>query len=321
MASAGAGTAAERPFTVPAGLPAQELVIPADDPMTAEKIELGKQIFFDPRWSRSGTVSCASCHDPDHGWADRRRFSVNGEGKPGRRHSQTLVNRAFSDLQQWSGARRSLEHQAMKSSDSDPDTVVRQLGAVPGYREQFQRVFGSAVIAENVAKAIAAFERTILSGDSPYDHYRMGDEQALSPAARRGLVVFEGKGRCAKCHSGFNFTDEGFHNLGVGMSSDTPDVGRHEMVKLPVTRGAFKTPTLRDVARRPPYMHDGSLATLRDVIAFYDRGGNPNPSLSLMMQPLGLTEAEQADLVAFLESLTGRIDPRVLARPMLPPNP
>jgi cytochrome c peroxidase len=312
--------AAEPPFTVPPGLPRAEMIVPADNPMTSEKIALGKQIFFDPRWSRSRTVSCASCHDPAHGWADPRRFSINGKGKPGRRHSQTVVNRAFSELQQWSGARGSLEHQALKSSDSDPETVVRQLGAIAGYREQFRRVFGTEVTAETVAKAIAAFERTILSGDSPYDRYRAGDAGALSPSARRGLALFEGKARCAKCHSGFNFTDEGFHNLGVGMDADTPDLGRHEVVTLPITRGAFKTPTLRDVAARPPYMHDGSLATLPDVIAFYDRGGVPNPDLSPMMQPLRLDPAEQADLVAFLVSLTGRIDPRVTARPALPPE-
>jgi cytochrome c peroxidase len=321
MATFAVVPAAEPPFTIPLGLPAAGMVVPADNPMTAEKIALGKQIFFDPRWSRSRTVSCVSCHDPAHGWADPRRFSINGKGVLGRRRAQTLVNRAFGELQQWSGARSSLEHQALKSSDSDPETVVRHLGAIPGYRDQFRRVFGTEVTAANVAKAIAAFERAVLSGDAPYDRYRAGDTDALSPSARRGLALFEGKARCAKCHSGFNFTDEGFHNLGVGMDSSKPDLGRHDIVKLPVTRGAFKTPTLRDVALRPPYMHDGSLATLRDVIAFYDRGGIPNPDLSPTMQPLGLDQAEQADLVAFLVSLTGRIDPRVTAAPTLPPDP
>ena len=321
VVAGGAAELAEMPFVVPLGLPVAELVIPDDNPMTTEKIELGRQIFFDSRWSRSRTVSCSSCHDPAHGFADPRQFSVNGDGKPGRRHSPTLVNRAFGELHQWSGARMSLEHQAMKSSDSDPDTVVRQLGAIVGYRDQFQRVFGTGVTADNVARAIAAFERTILSGNSAYDRHRAGEESALSPGARRGLSLFEGRARCALCHSGFNLTDEGFHNLGVGMDAKQPDLGRHEIVKLAITRGAFKTPTLRDVARRPPYMHDGSQATLKDVVAFYDRGGLANSSLSPMMRPLGLTGAERDDLAAFLESLSGEIDPRVLARPVLPAGP
>jgi cytochrome c peroxidase len=321
VAAADAPRADERPFRLPLGLPATELLIPEDNPMTREKIQLGQQLFFDPRWSRSRTVSCSSCHDPAHGWSDPRELSIHGSGKASRRHSPTVMNRAFGELQQWSGARASLEHQAMKSSDSDSETVVKHLGGIPGYREQFQRVFGTEVTGEGVAKAIAAFERSILSGNSPYDRFRAGDPGALSDAARRGLTLFESKARCAKCHSGFNFTDEGFHNLGVGMDRPDPDLGRHEILKLAITRGAFKTPTLRDVVARPPYMHDGSLKTLAEVVAFYDRGGLPNPSLSPMVQPLGLSAQEQADLVAFLEALTGEIDPVVLRRPVLPPSP
>ena len=223
-----AAPAAAEPLRVPLGLDAGRLVVPADNPMTPEKVELGKQIFFDQRWSRSKTVSCASCHLPEHGWADPRRFSVRADGKLTPRHSPTLVNRAFGTLQQWTGARRSLEDQAIKSSDSDPATVVRHLGPIPGYQAQFQRVFGTAVTAENVAKAIAAFERTILSGNAPYDRFLAGERQAMSASATRGFAVFVGKARCAQCHAGANFTDEGFHNLGVGMDAEKPDLGLHD---------------------------------------------------------------------------------------------
>jgi cytochrome c peroxidase len=303
---------------LPLGLESLERVVPADNPSTPDKIALGQQIFFDPRWSKSKTVSCASCHRPEHGWSDPRRFSIRHDGRPTDRRATTVINRAFGTLHQWAGARRTLEEQARKSSDSDPATIVRHLGAIPGYVAQFERVFGTGVTAENAAKAIAAFERALLSGNSPVDRYRAGDPGALSPSARRGLALFEGKARCVACHSGPNFTDEGFHNLGVGMDSAAPDLGRFGVTKLEVNRGAFKTPTLRDVAARPPYMHDGSLATLADVVAFYNRGGVANPSLSPEMKPLGLGAVEEADLVAFLLALTGEIDPALRRRPVLP---
>jgi cytochrome c peroxidase len=263
-------------------------------------------------------VACASCHLPEHGWSDPRQFSLRYDGRPTARHAPTILNRAFGELQQWTGARRSLEDQAMKSSDSNPDTVVRQLGAIPGYQEQFQRVFGTGVTAENVAKAISAFERTILSGNSPHDRFVAGDRTAMSPAAQRGFALFVGKARCAACHHGSNLTDEAFHNVGVGMDRPNPDLGRFDVTKKDEDRGAFKTPTLRDVAKRPPYMHDGSVATLREVVAFYNRAGTPNPTLSPLMTALGLSEAEEADLVAFLDALTGEVDPTVASRPTLP---
>jgi cytochrome c peroxidase len=313
--------AAAEPLRVPPGLDASALVLPADNPITPEKVALGKQLFFDPRWSRSKNVSCVSCHVPEHGWADPRRFSIRTDGKPTSRHSPTLVNRAFSTLQQWTGARKSLEDQALRASDSDPETVVRHLGAIPGYQAQFQKVFGTGVTAEGTAKAIAAFERTILSGNAPYDRFVAGNREAMSPAAARGFAVFVGKGRCGTCHSGPNFTDERYHNIGVGMKEATPDIGRFAVTKDEKDRGAFKTPTLRDVAQHPPYMHDGSLATLADVVAFYDRGGDTGPWGPPAIKPLELTPTEKTDLVAFMEALTGVIDPAVTRRPTLPADP
>jgi cytochrome c peroxidase len=315
---ASATPAVEYKLELPLGLEEQAAYIPEDNPLTPEKIALGKQFFWDKRWSRNGTVACVSCHDPNHGWADPRQFSVTFEGKPTARHSPTLVNRLFSDRQQWTGARASLEDQAMKARDQGPELLVKNLGAIPAYQERFRKVFGTELHVEGVAQAIAAYERTILSGNSPYDRLQAGDQNALSPSAQRGLALFTGKARCEACHSGFNFTDESYHNIGVGMDHETQDLGRYIVTKNEADKGAFKTPTLRDVARRPPYMHDGSLKTLTEVVAFYNKGGHKNPWRSNEIKPLNLTAAEQADLVVFLEALTGEISPEVSSPPQLP---
>src|SRR5438128_1976637 len=201
-----AAQASDFALRLPLGLQEQAAWIPDDNPLTAEKIALGKQLFWDKRWSRNGTVACVSCHDPNHGWGDPRQFSLR----------------------------------------------------------------------------------------------------------------FQGKARCTLCHAGFNFTDEGFHNIGVGMDAEKPDLGRFTVTKVDAHKGAFKTPTLRDAAQRPPYMHDGSLKTLGDVVAFYNRGGTPNPWLAVTIQPLNLTAAEQQDLVAFLESLTGQVAREISSPPTLP---
>jgi cytochrome c peroxidase len=313
-----AADAADFKLRLPRGLQEQAAYVPDDNALTAEKIALGKQFFWDKRWSRNGTIACVSCHDPGHGWADPRQLSLRFDGKPTPRHSPTLVNRLFSDTQQWAGTRASLEDQALKASDQSPELLVKNLGAIPEYQAAFKKVFGTELNPDGVAKAIAAYERTILSGNSPYDRFGAGESAALSAAARRGLAVFEGKGRCVPCHVGFNFTDESYHNLGVGMDRPNPDLGRHTITKREEHKGAFKTPTLRDVARRPPYMHDGSLRSLAEVIALYNRGGTPNPWLSGEIRPLGLTPEEQADLVTFLEALTGEVAAEVTSPPRLP---
>jgi cytochrome c peroxidase len=298
---ASAAEAADVTRRLPLGLEEQAAWVPEDNPMTAEKIALGRQL-----------------HDPKHGWADPRRFSLRFDGNPTPRHSPTLVNRLFSVEQQWAGTRASLEDQAIKASDQSPELLVKNLGAIAGYREQFQKVFGTELTPEGVAKAIAAYERAILSGNAPYDRFRAGETAALSASARRGLALFSGKARCAPCHAGFNFTDEGYHNIGVGMDRDTPDLGRFTVTKVEAHKGTFKTPTLRDVARRPPFMHDGSVGSLADVVALYNRGGVPNPWLSSAIEPLNLTTAEQQDLVAFLEALTGEVDATIASPPQLP---
>ena len=310
--------AAEFKLSLPLGLEEQAAFVPDDNPLTPEKIALGKQLFWDKRWSRNGTVACVSCHDPNHGWADPRRFSPRFDGTPTPRHSPTLVNRLFSDAQQWTGARASLEDQAARASDQSPELLIKNLGPIGGYQEQFRKVFNTEVTPEGVARAIAAYERTILSGNAPFDRFRAGDRAALSASAQRGLALFRGKAQCAACHAGFNFTDENYHNIGVGMDREKPDLGRFTLTKVEGHKGAFKTPTLRDVAKRPPYMHDGSLATLADVVAFYNRGGIPNPWLVPAIAPLNLTAEEQKDLVAFLEALTGQVAAETASPPRLP---
>jgi len=179
-------------------------------------------------------------------------------------------------------------------------------------------VFGRDLDADGVAKAIAAYVRTIVSGNSPYDRFKAGDRNAMSESAQRGLVLFEGKADCMRCHTGFNFTDEGYHNIGVGMEREKPDLGRFIVTKSEADKGAFKTPTLRDVAQRGPYMHDGSETTLADVVAFYNTGGVKNPWLSSLVRPLGLTAQERIELVEFMKALTGEIDPEVGRPPVLP---
>jgi len=308
----------EYPLALPLGLEAQALRIPPDNPMTEDKVRLGKQLFFDPRWSKTGTVSCSSCHRPDKGWSDDRRFSVDHDGKPTRRHAPTLINRAFGEIEGWAGHRSGTEDLLGKLPFTSAEAIAKNVAPVAEYRRQFQNVFGTDATLEGATKAIAAYQRTIVSGNSAYDRFRAGDASALSPAARRGLALFEGKARCAKCHTGFNFSDEGFHNTGVGTQAESADLGRFEVTRRAVNKAAFKTPTLRDVAQRGPYMHDGSLATLPEVIAFYDRGGVANPSLSPEMARLDLSPAEQRDLVAFLEALSGEIPVSALKPPVLP---
>lgn len=310
--------AAEIKLKLPLGLQEQAAYIPDDNPITKDKVELGKMYFWDKRWSRNGTLACVSCHDPNHGWADPRQFSVRFDGNTTPRHSPTLVNRLFSVEQQWAMTRTSLEDQAMKASDQSPELLVKNLGSIPEYQERHRKVFGTDVTPDGVAKAIAAYERMIVSGNSPYDRFQAGDKRALSAAAQRGLVLFKGKANCQTCHGGFNFTDEGFHNLGVGIEKENTDWGLFTVTKKETDRGRFKTPTLRDVAPRPPYMHDGSIKTLEEVIAFYNQGGQKNAWLSETIKPLNLSAAEQKELVEFLKSLTGLVDPEIASPPKLP---
>jgi cytochrome c peroxidase len=313
-----AGPSMALDLALPRGLEERGAYVPPDNPLTPAKIALGKQFFWDKRWSRSGTVACVSCHQPDHGWTDPSRFSANFAGEATPRRAPTIINRLFSDRQLWTGVRASLEDQARSDGNRTDETVMAHLGAVPAYREEFRKVFGRDLDPEGVAQAIAAYVRTILSGNSPYDRFLAGDERAMSASAQRGLILFEGRALCWRCHAGPNLTGESYHNTGVGMGEPSPDLGRYTVTRNEAEKGAFKTPTLRDVAKRGPYMHDGSLETLADVVAFYNRGGVDNRWIAFYVRPLGLSEQEQADLVEFMKALSGEIDPEVSRPPRLP---
>jgi len=310
----------------PKGVDGSVLEIPEDNPMTAAKVALGKQLYFDPRLSKDGTVSCATCHDPAKGWTDQLPVSTGVGSKHGTRNAPTVLSSAFNYMQFWDGRAPSLEAQALgpianpvEMANTLP-AVVAWLNTVPGYRSQFQAVFGGPATADRLAKAIGCFERTVYSGNSPYDRYTQDkDKAALTPAARRGLVIFEDKARCTQCHVGFDLSDRVFHNLGVGMDKKDPDLGRYTVTHQDKDKGAFKTPILRDLTKTAPYMHDGSVATLEEVIDLYLVGGEDNPWLDPKMKPLDLNEKEKADLLAFLKSLDG--DMPVVTAPSLPPAP
>jgi len=264
---------------LPLGLQASSAYVPENNPPTRERVELGRMLYFDRRLSVDSTVSCATCHDPEHAFAEPRPTSTGVGGKVGTRNAPTVLNRLFSADQFWDGRAADLEEQAkgpivnpIEMAMASHDVAVAAIRKVPGYAPLFDAAFGSPdVDIDRIAQAIASYERTVLTGNSPYDRYQAGDAGALSDAAKRGLAIFNAKGNCATCHAGFNFTDESYHNLGVGMDAEKPDLGRYDVTKADVDRGAFKTPTLRNVADSGPYMHDGSEKSLADVVAFYPK--------------------------------------------------
>ncbi|MEX2261347.1 MAG: cytochrome c peroxidase [Bryobacteraceae bacterium] len=293
--------------TVPLGLDALRPT-PEDNPLTPEKAALGRKLFFDTRLSRDNSLSCASCHDPKRAFTDGRPVAVGVFGRKGNRRVPTLLNRAYGKAFFWDGRAATLEEQVVlpivneKEMDLTMDEAVTRVRE--GYGEAFQRVFGRPANADDLARALATYVRTILSGDSPYDRYVGGDREALSEEARTGLRLFRGKANCVVCHLGPNLTDERFHNTGIG---GLDDPGRYAITKQEPDRGAFKTPTLREAAGTGPYMHNGSIATLEKVIEEYDKGGKASPSLDPEMRPLKLTDAEKKALLAFLKALSGKI--------------
>jgi cytochrome c peroxidase len=288
--------------------------------MTTAKTRLGKLLFFDKRLSRDHTVACASCHDPRKGWTDQRPTPIGVRSQIGDRNAPTLLNAAYLPALFWDGRAPSLEEQA-KSPIANPQEMdlthaeaAARIAAVPGYARYFKRAFGDKTVSiDRIVQSIASFERTLVAAGSPYDRYEAGDRAALSEEAVRGLELFRGKAGCAACHTGRNFTDGLFHNLGVGAQRKQQDPGRFIVTKRAGDDGAFKTPTLRNLDDTAPYMHDGSQPTLAGVVDFFDRGGQPNPQLSPLIAPLHLKSAEKAALLAFLKSLNG--DKLIVAEP------
>jgi cytochrome c peroxidase len=311
------------PYPVPFGLQAPD--VPDDNPVTDAKVALGKTLFFDKRLSRDATISCATCHDPEKGWTDQSPVSTGIRGQKGTRSAPTVLNAAYMELQFWDGRAKSLEEQAKGPIENPVEMgfthaeAVARLSAIKGYKPLFKAAFGDeSVDIDRIAMAIASFERTVLSGNAPYDRWKAGDAGAMSPAAVRGFALFNDTKRanCAICHDGFNFSDSDFHNTGIGMDAGSPDAGRAAVSHQDKDTGAFKTPTLRNLRDTAPYMHDGSKKTLAEVVDFYDDGGVKNAHLDPKIKPIGLTDAEQADIVAFLDALNG--DPVKIAPPPLP---
>jgi len=306
--------------------PLPPVIAPPGNPPSSLKIHLGKELYFDTRLSADGTVSCATCHNPALGWSDEGPTSKGIRGQFGGRRAPPVSNAAYSPLQFWDGRSPSLEDQA-KGPIQNPiemgnthQAMIQTVDRIAGYIEEFRAVFGEGPITvDQVADAIAAFERTVVTTDSKFDRYARGDHQALTPLEKQGLEIFNGKAHCTSCHWGPYFSDGRFHNLGVpAKDPKNPDTGRYAITKNPLDMGAFKTPTVRDAARRAPYLHDGSEKTLESLIDFYNRGGGQDPNLDPLMVPLGLTKLEKRALVAFIKALDS-LNPEVAnVKPIAP---
>ena len=347
-------------FDLPLGLAAGKSMVKgvAENPLTRAKIELGRQLFFERRLSSDGTVSCADCHHPDEGFGRHTRFGIGVKQQQGGRNSPVAYNRILSGPQFWDGRAGSLEEQAVGpianpiEMANTHDAAVATLKGIAGYKLQFDKIFDDGVTIDNVGRAIASFERVVVTGPSAYDLYEpvrqfresFGDElddlealkeddpdiyddyqavlkasatRPMSESARRGRdLFFSQRVGCSACHLGANLSDEKYHNIGVGMDGDKPDLGRFVVTKQEKDKGAFKTPTIRNVALTAPYMHDGSQATLEVVVDWYDKGGHPNPTLSDKIKKLKLKPQEKADLVSFMKACTG--DLPVIVRTGLP---
>lgn len=298
---------------VPLGLDAYRPT-PPDNRLTPAKIALGRRLFHDRRLSRDGSIACVTCHDPARAFADGRVVAVGVDKLAGQRNVPTIINRAYGKSSFWDGRAASLEEQVVqplldpREMASTPEAVLAMLRRDASYRRHFTAAFEREPQWDDVARALASYVRTIRSGDSRFDRFRHGASSALSEQEQRGMRLFLGKANCWFCHAGPNFTDERFHNTGVAFRDERiVDVGRFAVTQGPADRGAFKTPTLREAVRTAPYMHDGSLPTLDAVIDYYDRGGNANPDLDNLIQPLRLSVDEKRALIAFLRSLSGRV--------------
>jgi cytochrome c peroxidase len=282
-----------------------------DNTPTPEKVALGARLFFDPIVSRDSSLACASCHQPQFAFGDTVPFSAGVGGHHAVRNTPPLVNRAYSRSFFWDGRTESLERTVLMPIENPNElgmtvpALVDRLRKNARYRGDFARAYsGQVVTSATIAAALASYVRMLRFGDAPVDRYAAGDSTALSPAARRGHALFFGKANCSACHAGPTFTDGQFHNTGVSYGG--ADSGRYSMTRNAEDRGRFRTATLREISRTAPYMHDGSIQTLEDVVAFYNRGGNPNPYLDAEIRPRNLGTDEQQDLVAFLHSLTSR---------------
>lgn len=293
---------------------------PKDNPYTPEKTALGKKLYFDTRLSAAKLLSCASCHNPGYGWGDGLPKGVGHQMKELGRRSPSIINAAYGQIFMWDGRAESLEQQALGPIQAAVemalplDQLLARLKSIPEYAPLFEAAFpGQGITGDTIAKSIATYERTVVSGHASFDRWIAGDEQAISEPAKRGFVVFNKRGQCNLCHSGWNFTDDSFHDIGL----EDADIGRGKFLTgVAKAQYAFKTPGLREITRRGPYMHNGSIPTLEAVVEHYDRGGVVRESRSDLIKPLGLSAQEKSDLVAFLKTLTSDVNPTTV--PVLP---
>ena len=301
----------QRPTKVPAS---------KANPTTPEKVALGQMLFFDPRLSGSGVISCATCHNPALGWSDGLPKGLGHMGGRLGRRTPTILNVAYGEPYFWDGRAATLEDQAKgpltsaKEMNMPADAAISRIESIPGYVAAFSRAFpGRDISLDTFAAAVASYERTVISSSAPFDKWVEGDEQAVSAAAKRGFVLFDGKANCAVCHSGWRMSDDGFHDIGLPGTDQGRAAVAPGIVQL---EHAFKTPTLRNINQRAPYMHDGSMPTLAAVIDHYDHGFEHRDSLDTQIHPLGLTSDEKSDLLAFLDTLTSVDVPAIV--PVLP---
>lgn len=324
---------AETEYVYEAGHPSlQEWLLPDEAPYpkgnkpNEARVELGKMLFFDPRLSGDGNMSCATCHSPLFGWSDGLPTAKGFKSQVLGRATPVVTNSAFYTLQMWDGRKKSLEDQAigpmLSSAEMNVDigSAIRFLNDSPVYVEAFKKAYPGEGVNENtLAKAIASFERTIISNNSPFDQWVKGDKKAMTAQQINGFKLFVNpeKGNCAVCHSAPNFSDSGFHNIGLASwGHENPDMGRYAIKPLRLMKGAFKTPTIRDITLSAPYFHDGSAMTLEDVVTHYNKGGEVQTNLSPNMKTLNLSQSEQADLVEFMKALT--TPPQPFTLPVIP---
>jgi cytochrome c peroxidase len=282
--------------------------VPKDNPLSKEKIILGKKLFFDPILSRANNISCMSCHNPLKGWSDGDKIAIGDKGQLGTRNTPTLLNSAYQHVYFWDGRAKSLETQALSpltthaEMNLDPKEAVKKLKSMPAYMKMFEKAFpNEGITVETLASALASFERTIVSGESRFDKYITGDKTLLSDEERKGFQTFVNKGNCIICHSGFNFTDQSFNNVGI----DNGDHGRGNIKKRPIWQDTFKTPTLRNIALTGPYFHDGSVEKLKDAVAFCAKGQRDKKStVSPTLIDKHLSEQEISNIVSFLHTLS-----------------
>lgn len=298
----------------------EAMQVPPDNPMTAEKAALGRQLYYDARLSGDGKLSCYSCHVCEKGLTDGRPVAIGAFEKTLTRSAPTMWNVGYHAELYWDGRAKSLEAQAFAAwkggnMGADPDKVASELNRIQGYKSQFQSVFGEAATVDNIPRALSAYMRTIISDDTPWDRWQKGDEGAVEDGVKRGYEVFQ-KAECTNCHSGALFTDLQFHNVGIGMDAESPDVGRFKVTRIETDTGAFKTPTLRDITQSAPYYHNGSVATLEEAVDLMLAGGIPNPHLDKVnLKAQSISAEQRADLLAFLGSLD---QPCEANRPALP---